>query len=344
MTRKPTPPVPPPPSPAGWYLLIHQLPPRPLYLRARIRQRLDRLGAVALKNSVYALPATPACLEDLEWVAQEAVAGGGEAFVCTAEFVVGLDPETLRERFRERRAADYAEIVTAVRAALTGLRGTKRQGSPEDAARALSRLKKRLQEVAALDFFASPARAQAEAAVQALESRLHPAPAASPAGRNRGPRALVGKTWVTRRGVHVDRIASAWLVRRFVDPDARFRFVDAQTTPERNGEIRFDMVGGEFTHRAERCTFEDLVARLDLRQPGLADVAEIVHDIDLKDARFARPEAPGVEQMVEGLCRAQTADADRLERGFQLFDDLLRAFSSTTARPAKRRAQKGEGS
>jgi len=155
-------------------------------------------------------------------------------------------------------------------------------------------------------------------------------------------RALIGKTWVTRRNVHVDRIASAWLVRRFVDPDARFRFVDAHTTPQKDGELRFDMVDGDFTHRGERCTFEDLVAELALRERGLSDLAEIVHDIDLKDAKFARPEAAGVEQMVAGLCRAHAADADRLERGFQLFDDLLRAFTKpTAARPVARRATPG---
>jgi len=135
--------------------------------------------------------------------------------------------------------------------------------------------------------------------------------------------------------VHVDRIASAWLVRRFVDPDARFRFVDAQTTPAKDGEIRFDMVDGEFSHRGERCTFEDLVAELALRQPGIGDLAEIVHDIDLKDGKFARAEAAGVEQIVAGLCRAHAADAERLERGFQLFDDLLRAY----ARPVEAKRQ-----
>ena len=318
---------------ASWYLLIHQLPPRPLYLRARIRQRLDRLGAVALKNSVYVLPARGSSLEDLEWVAQEAVTGGGEAYVCAAEFVVGLEAEDLRERFRERRAADYAELVAAVRTVLDAVRSRGRRAA-DDAASRLPRLKRRLQEIVALDFFDSPARAQAEAAVAALESRVHPVSAKTAPGHGR--RSLVGKTWITRRGVYVDRIASAWLVRRFVDPDARFRFVDAETTPAREGEVRFDMVGGEFTHRGERCTFEDLVAELDLRQPGLADLAEIVHDIDLKDARFARPEATGVEQMIAGLCRAHPADADRLERGFQLFDDLHRAYA-----PPKRGAMKG---
>jgi hypothetical protein len=316
----------------GWYLLIHQLPPRPLYLRARIRQRLDRVGALALKNSVYVLPQAPSCLEDFQWIAQEAVAGGGEAFVCAAAFVAGLDDAEIAERFRQARAADYAALIAEARAALAALRGRTAVPDP----RALPRLRRRLQEVSAIDFFASGQRAQAEAAVRALEARLRPEASSGGGARASSPRrrqaSLVGKTWVTRRNVHVDRIATAWLIRTFVDPAARFRFVDAQETPPREGEVRFDMVGGEFTHRGDRCTFEELAQQLGLADPAVATLAEIVHDIDLKDGKFARPEAPGVEQLVNGICRSSASDEERLERGFQLFADLYLASSKPRRR------------
>jgi hypothetical protein len=327
-----------------WCVLIHQLPPRPQYLRARIRQRLDRVGAVALKNSVYVLPHTAACLEDFQWLAQEAVAGGGEAFVCASDLVFGLSDEELEERFRRARAADYSELVAAAREALSRLRGEEPAGREEDPAGRLRRLERRLREVIAVDFFAAPERAQAEAAVHALAARVQPAGRKRASTGRRSQAELVGKTWVTRKGVHVDRIASAWLVRRFVDPAARFRFVDAQEVEPAAGEIRFDMVNAELTHRGNRCTFEGLVATLGLRDPAVRDLAEIVHDIDLKDDRFGRAEAAGVEQLIAGLCRACPADDERLERGLQLFDDLYSSYSRPKPGPAgRRRGRAGTG-
>lgn len=321
----------------GWYLLIHQLPPRPLYLRARIRQRLDRVGAIALKNSVYILPNSASCLEDLQWIAQEAVAGGGEAFICGAAFIQGLDATEVVERFRRARAADYTGLIDETRQALTLLRQGKASRTGTDPASRLKKLKRRLHEIVGVDFFGAQERGTAEAAVRALELRLQPpSEAALDSGGHSRPE-MVGKTWVTRKGVHVDRIASAWLIRRFVDPAAQFRFVDVSESAPVEGELRFDMVNGDFTHRGDRCTFEDLVAHLQLKDAAIANVAEIVHDIDLKDGKFARPEAAGVEQLLSGLCRAHAVDEARLERGLHLFDDLYRAYSKPTALEAGRK-------
>lgn len=319
---------PPPPSPR-WCLLIHQLPPKPLYLRARIRQRLARVGAVALKNSVYVLPYSDSSLEDFQWIAEEAVAGGGEAFLCTADFLGRPADAEVEERFRRERAAEYEEIRGQARELLrqAGRRGAV--PAAEDLSSRVRRLEKRLAEVAALDFFAAPERAAAEDLVRQLEARARagqpPPPAVVPADRRRFAE-LMGLTWVTRRGAHVDRIASAWLIRRFVDPAARFRFADSQSPEAGPGEVRFDTVGGEFTHQGDRCTFETLLARLDLADPALAQIAEIVHDIDLQDGKFERADAPGIAQLVTGLVLAHPDDLDRLDRGFALLDDLYESF------------------
>lgn len=321
---------------SGWYLLIHQLPPRPLYLRARIRQRLDRVGAIALKNSVYILPDAASCLEDFQWIAQEAVAGGGEAFICGAEFIQGLDAAEVIERFQHARAADYIGLINEARETLTLLRQRKGGRSGSERSSGLKRLKRRLREVVGIDFFGAQERGSAEAAVHALEVRVQPPSKAAGSSGGKSHSELVGKTWVTRKGVHVDRIASAWLIRRFVDPAAPFRFVDAHETAPEEGELRFDMVNGDFTHQGDHCTFESLVAHLQLRDLAVLNVAEIVHDIDLKDGKFARPEAAGVEQLLSGLCRAHAEDQERLERGFQLFDDLYRAYSKPTELQADR--------
>ncbi|HEY5610513.1 MAG TPA: chromate resistance protein ChrB domain-containing protein, partial [Thermoanaerobaculia bacterium] len=135
-----------------------------------------------------------------------------------------------------------------------------------------------------------------------------------------------GKTWVTRRGIKIDRIASAWLVRRFVDPTARFRFIDPDDGKKSEGEISFDMPGGEYTHEGDRCTFETIASRLGVKDRSVKQLAEIIHDIDMKDAKYGRAEVPGLRQVIEGLLAAHPRDEDRLERGFALFDDLHRSF------------------
>ena len=339
----------PPPSPPSprWCLLIHQLPPKPLYLRARIRQRLARVGAVALKNSVYVLPYSESGIEDFQWIAEEAAAGGGEAFLCAADFLGRPADADVEERFRRERAAEYEEIRGQARELL---RQAGRRGAAVPAAEDLSsrarRLEKRLGEVAALDFFAAPEREAAEDLVRQLAAHVRagePAPPAAAAPDRRRFSELMGLTWVTRRGIHVDRIASAWLIRRFVDPEARFRFADSQRPEAGPGEARFDTVGGEFTHEGDRCTFETLQARLGLADPALAQIAEIVHDVDLKDGKFERADAPGIAQLVNGLVLAHPDDLDRLDRGFALLDDLYESFrrrlpvpSSAAARPERR--------
>lgn len=304
------------PQPA-WLLLVHQLPPRPLYLRAKVRQRLARVGALALKNSVYLLPLRDDCLEDLQWIAQEAQAGGGDAFVCEARFRAGVDERELIRRFRAERDSDYRRLLAELRRSGAAAR------SGGDAA-GFERWRRRLAEVVGIDFFGAVARKEVEHAMARLESvsKRRARTRTKPGGRHTG---LRRRTWVTRRDPKVDRLASAWLIRRFVDPQARFRFVDPKARL-RPREIGFDMSGGQYTHEGDRCTFETLLARLGLVDPALRPIAEIVHDIDLKESRFGRPETGGVRSLLEGLVRGQPDDRRRLERGLALFDDLYQSF------------------
>jgi hypothetical protein len=304
------------PARIPWYLLIHQLPPEPLYLRAKIRQRLARVGAVALKNAVYVLPRRDECLEDLQWIAQEAVAGEGEAFVCESEFLEKGTDDLLIRQFRAERDADYAALAQAIRE-------WKREAGKDLPSRA-ARARKRFEEIARIDFFNAPGRKRVETLLARLEG-----PERRRGGRGSGGRNLLGRTWVTRRGLHIDRIASAWLIRRFLDRRARFRFVDPKEPP-RKGELRFDMVGGDYSHEGDRCTFETLIARTALEDRALAEIGEIVHDIDLKDEKFGRAEAPGIERLLTGLVLAHPEDGARLERGLLLFDELYQSFCKRT--------------
>ena len=171
-----------------WYVLIHQLPPTPLYLRAKVRNRLSKVGAVALKNSVYVLPRTDDCLEDLQWIAQEAVAGGGEAFICEARFVAGISNEALVKLFRGERQVDYTALTGEIREALATLKRRSGINPPEqDLMGRLARFKKRLDEIKAIDFFfPAPGRRESEATLRTLEDRLQP--------RTRGARKTRGST------------------------------------------------------------------------------------------------------------------------------------------------------
>jgi hypothetical protein len=309
---------------AGWVLLIHQIPPKPDYLRVKIGRRLQRVGAVAVKNSVYVLPDGDQSVEDFQWIRREIVDGGGDASVCRAAFIDGLTDDQLRDAFRLARDADYEEIASAARALQSTARARTREPGPARGEDELTRLRKRFAAVAAIDFFEAAGRVAAEKALHAVEMKLAPENVRQAASLSRVDRGKYrARTWVTRKGVFVDRIASAWLIRRFIDPDARFRFVTPETYRPMPGELRFDMFEGEFTHEGDRCTFETLLYRFGLENDAaLATIAEVVHDIDMKDAKYDRPDTPGVESLLTGIARSTPNDNERVEHGSALFAAL----------------------
>jgi hypothetical protein len=308
-----------------WLFLIHQIPPQPPYLRVKVWRRLQRLGAVPVKNSVYVLPAGGEAREDFAWLQREIESEGGDALVCEVRLLDGLSDAQVEAMFRAARDDDYAALARDAAELASA------DGGGRITPAALARLRKRLDEVAAIDFHGAPGRPAAEAALGELEARMRRAEA-SPAAKRTARDELRGRTWVTRAGVFVDRIASAWLIRRFVDAKARFRFVDEAQYRPTPGELRFDMFEAEFTHQGDCCTFEVLLERLGMQgDPALAAVAEVVHDIDLKDAKFGRPETPGVELLLAGIARTEPDDLRRIERGAALFDALHASFAPPAA-------------
>jgi hypothetical protein len=302
-------------------VLIHQLPPRPLYLRAQVRRRLAHVGALPLKRTVYVLPDSAACLEDLQWIAQEAVAGGGDAFVCRAEFIGSPVAAGLRSRFVEAAAARFAPIKIALVKQLSELR---RRTHGAAAAPAYARLQRLTEEAMRLDFFHSDAGKEVHTLMRAIRRLLQPL--TKTAAREAAGRELKGRVWVTRRDPHIDRLATAWLIRRFVDPAARFRFVDPANGSVRPGERSFDMTGADFGHEGGRCSFETMCARLDLKAAALGHIAEIVHDLDLKDGKFGRPDAAGIQRLVDGLTAAHTDSNARVTAALPIFDALFASF------------------
>jgi hypothetical protein len=321
-----------------WLMLVHQLPAKPAYLRVKVWRRLQGLGAVAVKNSVYALPSSADAQEDFEWLLREIRENGGEAMVLEARLVDGMTDPEVRALFDRARDADYAEIAREARELAKGLgRRPSRDARVEVKAR-LSRLRSRLDQAHAIDFFGASGRETADGLLKGVERRLQELEPATQDGSEMTSKTddagdLRNRTWVTRAGVFIDRIGSAWLIRRFIDPQARFKFVPAKGYVPDPGELRFDMFEAEFTHEGDRCTFEVLVERAGLKKDrGLAAIAEIVHDIDLKDGKFGRPEAEGIRTVIAGICTGTQDDDARLARGGAVFEDLYRSFARTGRR------------
>jgi hypothetical protein len=312
---------------ARWLLLIHQLPAKPAYARVKVWRRLQALGAVTVKGAVYALPANADTQEDFAWLAKEIVENGGEALICEAALVEGLNDHEMQALFDGARDEDYARIAAEAReiAARQSEDATDRELS--EIAAQVGRLRRQLDAVVAIDFFGANGRLAAQGLVSGLEATLQGEEAMPSLEPVPAPGPLANRIWVTRKGVQIDRIASAWLIRRFIDKGARFKFVPSSGYQPEPGELRFDMFEGEFTHKGDRCTFEVLIAHAGLADPALSAIGEIVHDIDLKDDKYGRAETAGVKSLITGIATPGTDDEQRLARGSVLLDGLYDSFA-----------------
>jgi len=288
-------------SSVKWLLLLHQVPPSPAYLRAKILRRLKQIGALALKNSAYLLPDSEDAAEDFQWLLKEIQSEGGEGWVLRTEAVLGLTDESIRESFRELRSADYRELLAEAT-------------SPEAS---LRKVRKRFEEISGIDFFGAPGKREVMNLMKEMERGLRKDTQQVAAGEG-----FQGRRWTTRKGIKIDRTACCWLITRFIDPRAEFSFVDPNQYVHREGELRFDMFEGEFSHEGDHCSFEVLMERCGVQAPGLRAVAEIVHDLDMKDTKYGRPEAAGVAAMIEGLGLRHADDHKRMAEGLILFDAL----------------------
>ena len=321
---------------ARWLVLLYQFPAGPDSPRVKIWRRLQSIGAVAIKNSVYVLPCNEQSREDFVWLLTELKACSADGAILESRFVDGMSDAQLKEQFNAARDADYAELLDEIEGAIATLGA----GSDGDAAaidgarRMLARARKRQNEIEAIDFFGADMHDATAFATQKLATELARASGNTDRlERNRMTtpeiQALTGRTWVTRRGVRVDRIASAWLIRRWIDADASFKFVDGAGYVPEAGEIRFDMFEAEFTHEGDLCTFEVLGRLVAEDDTALGSIGEIVHDIDLKDGKFGRPETAGISTLLDGIVAATDDDTARIEQGMMLFDGLYRSFSES---------------
>jgi hypothetical protein len=317
---------------ARWVLFMPTIPAKPASVRVKIWRRLQAIGAVGLRGSVYALPNKEECVEIFEWVSRELRELGGQASICEGRFLDDSSDDDIERRFIEARNADYAEIGTAARQLAKKLEAKRL--APEKIktfTEQHAKLAARLGEVTAIDFLHVPGREPVEGLLASIARALprNGTRAHEPLDVMSKPK---GATWVTRTGVHVDRIASSWLIRRFIDADAKLKFVDLKTYAHKAGELRFDMFEAEFTHVGDRCTFEVLVERMALRDPALVAVGQIIHDLDLRDDKFGREETAGVRSAIDGICTVARDDEQRIAAASPMLEGLYSHFSMKSRR------------
>jgi hypothetical protein len=309
---------------ARWLLLAHQLPTRKSNARVKTWRRLQQIGAVPWRNSVYVLPNTEDNREAFEWIRKEIVALKGEATVFAAD-AVGGDDAGLVVAFREAREAAYQDLQREANRLVRTLRATRASGFGPHT-RTVRALRDQLTGLQRLDFFGGAGSASVSNTLDSIEALVsgRPAPRAS-ARPSLSIADFQNRRWVTRPRPGVDRMASAWLIRRFIDAKAVFAFAKQPS----DGDVAFDMYAGTFTHDGPLCTFETIAQRFGIRDTAVNRLAPVVHHLDVKDAVFTPPEAPAIERMIEGLQEVHADDHVLLEHGIAMFEALARSFGST---------------
>jgi len=299
---------------APWLLLLFGLPAKRATQRVGVWRQLQRSGAIALHHSTYLLPEYGVNRERFEWLATTIRGFGGEASVASVVSIGNFSREQLVSRFREARARDYQNLLAELRR-LASLPSRRRDAR-------LARARSRFEELGEIDFFGCPLRQRVRHELEGLAA--NPSPAGVSANDRLARRDYRNRCWVTRPRPGVDRSASAWLIRRFIDPAARFAFARRDRLP-RNA-VPFDMFHGGFGHRGDDCTFETLQKLFGIHDAKVARIAEVVHDVDLADEKFGRKEGFGIDEVLKGWARQGLPDREILDRGMRMIEGLYRSL------------------
>lgn len=321
----------------NWLVLTHSLPTgQNSSPRVSLWRRLRRIGAVTVSGGAYLLPDRDGCREAFQWLAQEIRQAQGEALILHVAQLDGLSDAQAIQLFRAARHKDYAELETQVAA-------LEEQLASDQVARAaalegLERLRRRLAELSRIDYFDAPEGGQLAARLSQIATLLSPPPV-QPLVAPAAIAAFQGRRWATRPRPHVDRLACAWLLRRFVDPTAEIIYT---ATPAVD-DVSFDIDGGTFSHTGSLCTFETMLAAFGLDAPPLQTMAEIIHVIDLNDGQFAHSEVPGLAAVLEGWLHLDASDTEREEWGRALFEGLYQAIDQRLGAVAATHVTEGKG-
>ena len=296
----------------SWLLLLVRLPATHQAERVAIWRKLKKSGAIQIQTSTYVLPDDPARYETFQWLTQEIRTAGGDATLIRAREIEGLSNQKLIELFNSARAKEYAALRERLRS--QNDRGKNR--APKLPLDIIDRVRKQYREIRATDFFNCPRAQDVEMLLRKSED--------DQSGDKALPRVLArnyrGRIWVTRPRPEIDRVGSAWLIRKFIDPKAKFSF--AGKGPAAPRVVSFDMLNGEFSHCGDDCTFETLLKRFQIRDTAAHKMGEMIHDADLDDGKFERTECIGIDRVLKGWAREGLSDQEILRRGWQCFDAL----------------------
>ena len=298
-----------------WLLLLYALPTRRNSARVSLWRKLNKFGAVQLKTSAYLLPDQPANYERFQWLARQIQDQGGEATLIRVAEVEGLPHSRIVQLFNNARAQDYKALIKSLQPFINTAgksKGKEPLADPDKFHRQFLQIKQ-------VDYFNCPIAHEAQMFLEKLDRLLH-----GKGTRKSKPalqlRNFQKKTWLTRPRPEVDRVGSAWLIRRFIDRKAKFVFAnEASAFPD---AIPFDMYGVEFSHHGEDCTFETLVTRFGIHDRAVGQMGEVVHDADLEDGKFQRCEGIGIDRVLKGWAKAGLTDEQLLRRGGQCFEAL----------------------
>jgi hypothetical protein len=293
-----------------WLLLLVRLPATHQAERVDIWRKLRKSGAIPIQTSTYLLPDQPSCYETFQWLTQQIRDAGGDATLVRARQIEGLSNEKLIGLFNAARAREYAALSELTRSF------AKRRKRKSTSAGRVDRIRKQFREIRLTDFFNCPRARDIETLLRKLEDT----PERESTAARVKTRDYRNKSWVTRPRPEIDRVGSSWLIRKFVDPRARFVF--AKTIPANRRLVSFDMLEGDFTHRGEDCTFETLTKSFGIRDAAVHKIGEMIHDADLEDAKFERNECIGIDRVLKGWAREDLSDQEILRRGWQCFDAL----------------------
>jgi len=296
-----------------WLLLLLRLPATHKAERVAIWRKVKKSGAIQIQTSTYILPDEPARYELFQWLTQEIRSAGGDATLVRAREIEGLPNEKLIELFNTARAKEYATLRESLRGALSQRRKTRRSPAVGDN---LDRVRKQFREIRQTDFFNCPRAQDVEMLLRKMEG-TQPGEASVSKVATRDYR---GRTWVTRPRPEIDRAGSAWLIRKFIDPKAKFIF--AKRIPANGRAVSFDMLDAEFSHHGEDCTFETLLKRFRIQDKAANKIGEMIHDADLDDEKFQRTECIGIDRVLKGWAREGISDQEILRRGLQCFNGL----------------------
>lgn len=310
-----------------WLILIHQIPAKPSYFRAKIWRRLNKIGAVPVKQAVYIMPNSEQNHEDLGWIAGEITESGGEAFLVKGELIEGLKDEQVIELFRKARRNGYEKIHSEARDLKARFSsGDFNKANDLSVKSVLSKLIKSFKSVTDIDFFPPDKKKQLDDYLNDLEVMINSHDDLSAVNTRVHNSKLQKKTWITRKNIYVDRMASAWFIKEFIDSEAIFRFTDNNACQPAVNELRFDMTEAEYTHHGTLCTFEVLVKTFCPDDVGLQQIAKIIHDIDLKDDAFGLPETAGIHTLFDSIVLMSKDDMERIEQAGNILNNLLVIF------------------